>query len=71
MADAYLPHVVENVPAFFAFQPDGRLREKVSHAVALGVVRVIAGPEACHIVVDIRRPYSRPRAVLAKIGGDA
>lgn len=58
-ADAYLTHTVHDLPAAFVFQPDGKLRDKVAHAVTLGVARVIAGPTACHVEVDIRRPYYR------------
>lgn len=59
MADMLLPVVVENLPIRFAFQPDGNLRDKVRHAVNLGVVKVIAGPEQCHMVIDVKRPYFR------------
>jgi len=59
MTDAYLPVIVTDLPSQFAFQPDGALREKVRRAVDMGVVKVIAGPLACHIVIDIQRPYCR------------
>ena len=59
MADAYLPHCVENLPAAFVFQPDGKMREKIARAVSLEVARVIAGPMQCHVIVDISRPYFR------------
>lgn len=57
--DMLLPVVVENLPASFVFQPDGRLRDKVARARDVGVVRVIAGPEKCHVIVDVKRPYFR------------
>lgn len=60
MSVCYLPVIVTNLPANFVFQPDGAVREKVSRAVALKVVRVIAGAEKCHVVVDINRPYYYP-----------
>ena len=60
MTVRYLPVLVTNLPASFVFQPDGALREKVSRAVALKVVRVIAGAEKCHVVVDVKRPYYYP-----------
>ena len=56
---AHLPVEVQNLPAAFVFQPDGALRENVSRAVFMGVVRVIAGAENCHVIVDIKRPYYR------------
>ena len=62
MTVLYLPVTVTDLPAKFVFQPDGAMREKVSRAVTLGVVRVIAGAEKCNVVVDIKRPYFRPMA---------
>jgi hypothetical protein len=59
MADAYLPVWVHDLPARFVFQPDGSLRAKVRRAVDMGVVRVVAGAELVHVMVDVRRPYSR------------
>jgi hypothetical protein len=59
-ADAYLPVWVEDLPADFAFQPDGKLRQRVAEAVSNGVVKVVAGPLRCHVRVDVRRPYWRP-----------
>ena len=59
MADAYLPVCIRHLPAAFAF--DGHaLKAAVRTYVDQGIVRVIAGPEACHMIVDIRRPYWRP-----------
>lgn len=55
----YLPVTVTDLSASFVFQPDGAMREKVSRALSMKVVRVIAGAEKCHIVVDIKRPYFR------------
>ena len=57
--DMLLPVLVEELPIRFVLQPDGTLREKVCHAVELGCVKVIAGPERCHVVVDVKRPYFR------------
>jgi hypothetical protein len=67
MAVRYIPEIVTDLPASFVFQPNGALREKVSRAVAMKVVRVIAGAERCHVVVDIKRPYYFP--VLAELEG--
>jgi hypothetical protein len=61
MSVCYLPVLVTDLPASFVYQSDGALREKVSRAVAIKVVRVIAGAEKCHVVVDIKRPYYSPR----------
>ena len=58
-AEAYLPIVVENLPATFFFQPDGQLREKPARAVSMRVLKVIAGPTQCHAIIDIKRPYYR------------
>ena len=59
MADAYLPIVVKHLPAHMFFD-DAGLRPKIASYVRQGVVRVIAGAERCHVVIDIRRLYSRP-----------
>lgn len=59
MADLYLPVVVEDLPAHFVFQPDGALRDKVRRSVDMGVTKVIAGPLAAHLVINIARPYYR------------
>lgn len=59
MADAYLPVWLHDIPAYMVFQPGGCLRENVRHAVDQNVVRVFAGPTACHIRIDIQRPYFR------------
>ena len=59
MADAYLPVCIRHLSIGFAF--DGHaLKLNVRSYVDQGIVRVIAGPEACHLIVDIRRPYWRP-----------
>ena len=50
---------MEYLPASFVFQPDGQLREKVARSRDMGVTRVIAGPERCHLIIDIKRPYYR------------
>ena len=60
MADAYLPIWVYDLPASWAFQHGGALRDNVRHAVSLGVTKVIAGPTRCHLRIDVRRPYFRP-----------
>lgn len=65
MADAYLPHTVYDVPVAWVIDSEGTLFERVRHYVRQGVVRVIAGPEACHVIVDVQRPYHRPAAVPA------
>lgn len=62
-ADAYLPHWLHRVPCQHVFHPGGRLRENVYHAVKQKVVRVIAGPLECHVMIDVQRPYFR--AVMA------
>ena len=59
MADAYLQTWLHHIPASMVFQPGGRLRENVRHAVDQKVVRVIAGPTACHVRIDTQRPYFR------------
>lgn len=39
------------------------MRMRVKEMVEIGVVkRIIAGPVRCHLLIDIKRPYSRPRA---------
>ena len=65
MADAYLPHTVYDVPVVWVIDSEGALFERVRHYVRQGVVRVIAGPEACHVIVDVQRPYYRPAAMRA------
>lgn len=60
MSVRYLPVLVTDLPASFVYRPDGALREKVSRAVSMKVVRVIAGAEKCHVIVDIKRPYYYP-----------
>ena len=64
-ADAYLPHTVYDVPVAWVIDSEGALFERVRHYVRQGVVRVIAGPEACHVIVDVQRPYYRPAAMRA------
>lgn len=71
-ADAYLPVWVDDLPAEFVFQPGGLMRMRLKCAAKVGVVkRVIAGPERCHVLVDIKRPYCRPSVedAQALIGG--
>lgn len=55
----FLPHIVHNVPIAQLIGHDGKLLPNVAHYVAQGVVRVIAGPEQAHCVINIRRPYVR------------
>ena len=59
MTGALLPVWVYGLPAEFVFQPDGGLREPVRRCIDKRVVRVIAGPTACHVMVDVKRPYNR------------
>lgn len=63
-AHAYLPVVVDHLPAAFVFSADGSLRTDIDIYVKQGVVRVIAGPEECHLWIDVQRPYSRPSGLL-------
>ena len=65
MADKYLPAVVRNVPAEWLFGRDGRLLPKVQRYRENEVVRVIAGPTLAHVVIDVKRPYDRPRQIRA------
>jgi hypothetical protein len=67
MADAYRAIWFRGLPADFVFA--GRaLREKVGHYRQIGVIKkIIAGPEACNILIDVREPYTKP--VWAKILG--
>lgn len=58
-ADMYLPVWVYGLPAHFVFQPDGALRTKIRRSIDLGVSRVIAGPTAAHVCIDVKRPYFR------------
>lgn len=61
MADAHLTEWFENLPARMVFQPGGQLRMNVQRAIDIGAVkRIVAGAEAVHILIDIRRPYNRP-----------
>ena len=59
-ADAYLPVFVHDV-SVDQIMIAGQLRHPVRAYVDQGVVRVIAGPTHCHLVIDIQRPYFRPR----------
>jgi hypothetical protein len=63
IADAYLSHTVRNIPTGMVFC-GGDLRPHVRHYVNQGVVRIIAGPEMVHVVIEIQRPYYRPKALL-------
>lgn len=60
-ADAYLSVWVTNLPIAFVLQPDGQLRQRLVDAFAnQGVLKVVAGPERCHVHLNIQRPYYRP-----------
>ena len=59
MAADYRPVVGADLPGHFVFQPDGQLRDRIARARDMGVVRVIAGPVAAHLIIDIKRPYFR------------
>lgn len=63
-ADAHLPHIVHNVPVGWFIGHDGELMPRIRHYVAQGVVRVIAGPDQAHCVIDVQRPYCRPQNQL-------
>ena len=63
MADAYLPVIVKDLPANFVFQPDGAVRQAI-RSMPSGVVKVIAGAEKCHVIIDIKRPYYRPLSII-------
>lgn len=58
-AAAYLPVLVKDVPVDMLFSGSA-LRPTVAHYVAVGVVKIVAGPERCHVLIDIQRPYHRP-----------
>ena len=60
-ADAYLPVLVRHVPEIQVFDLQGQLLPSLKHYAQQGVVKVIAGPLACHLLIDIKRPYFRPR----------
>lgn len=60
--DALLPMWVNSLPAHVAFQSNGLLRPAFQSALDQGVIRVIAGPDACHVCIDVQRPYYRPRS---------
>ena len=70
MADVYLPHTVRHLPINVAMV-GGTLRPEVAHYVQQGVVRVIAGPEACDLIIDVRRPYTRPHSTMRVAPTDA
>lgn len=59
MADAYLPVWVRDLPIDMLVR--GReVRPDIRHLVDAGVVRVVAGPEHAHVMIDIKRPYHLP-----------
>lgn len=60
MADMYLPVMLRDWPSEWFFDPDGRCRRHVEHYLRINVLRLIAGPQQCHAIIDVRRPYSRP-----------
>jgi hypothetical protein len=59
MAYRHLPIVVENLPIDFVLS-NGALRPKIAQCTKVGVVKVIAGPAECNVVIDARRPYYLP-----------
>lgn len=63
-ADAYLPVWVHHLPVSQLFDLRGTLHESVQHYVKLGVVRVVAGPESCHLSIDVKRPYYRTSKLI-------
>lgn len=67
MPDMLLPVTVRELPIRFAFQPDGQVRDKVFRAIKMGVVKIVAGPEKCHAVIDVKRPYFRPAGLIENI----
>lgn len=64
-ADAYLWHTVPNVPIDYVFF-GSFVRPNIRHYVTKDVVRIIAGPERCHVRINVQRPYYRPET-LARI----
>lgn len=58
--DALLPMTVRHLPASFMFQSDGLRRPVFQSYLDQGVIRIIAGAERCHVVIDVKRPYFRP-----------
>lgn len=59
-ADAYLPVWVEELPAAFVFCPDGQVRDHIAYYCSIGVVqRIFAGPDACHMLVYVKRLYHK------------
>lgn len=56
----HLPIWVDELPADFVFEGP-RLQPAIEHHCRIGVIqRIIAGPTACHLLIDIRRPYTKP-----------
>ena len=69
-ADTYLPIMVRDLPVSVVLGSDGRLKPKVRAYVAQGVVRVMMGPERCDVLIDVRRPYFRPKEkMMPQING--
>lgn len=64
MADAYFPVTVRHVPIEQVFDLQGRLLPNIKHYSQMGVVHVIAGALASHLVIDVKRPYYRPASVV-------
>lgn len=64
--DALLPIAVKNLPAHFVFQADGLVRPRFQECLDQGVICIIAGPEKCDVVIDIKRPYFRPEYANTK-----
>ena len=70
-ATAFLPVWVRHLPISAVMSPMGHLKPHIRHYVDQGVVRVKAGPLCCHVMIDVRRPYFRPEALLEAPGVEA
>ena len=66
MKKELLPVMVRDLPVSMVMH-GGNLRPDVRSYVDQGVVRVIAGPESVHLIIDVKRPYERPQR-LPRIG---
>lgn len=53
----YLPITVYNMPVNQFIDDNGSLKPKVNELCNKGIVKIIAGPTKCHVVIDIKRPY--------------
>ena len=74
-ASAYLPVWVYHVPASQVFTMRGDLLPSVKHYADQGVVCIVAGATACHLCIDVQRPYFRPdqmiQSPVVELGGAA